>query len=74
MERPDNDDLHEYYNRAATHRGKNKRSQEKSANNKGSTKIDLSKDKNGQKMERIYMQRLDGSQAQMPRSKSRGRY
>ncbi len=74
MERPDNDDLHEYYNRAATQRGKNKRSQDKSGNKAGNVRVDLSKDKDNKKMERIYMQRLDGSQAQMPRSKSRGRY
>ncbi len=85
MQRPDNDDLYDYYNRASTKKGtgNGKGSKERasgSRNRNASNRIDLSKDKldNDRKMEKVYMQRLDSSmnnqQYQRNASKSKGRY
>lgn len=83
MERPDNDDLYEYYNRASTKKGANgnnnrRGSREGRSENKnlGNTAgINLSKEKldNDRKMEKIYMQRLDSS-LNNQRNNSRNRY
>ncbi len=41
MDRPENDDLYEYYNRASTKKGNNR----KNSKGKSGTKINLSKEK-----------------------------